>query len=169
MQIGHDGSEWQVRACATLPGEGGEIGPDSDVTAVFIAALGKAFTPGILEAVVSELALGPRPGEPLASGVVLQAIAMAEASQQAMLGVDFMTQFMCSAVAQSSGFIQACEALGLSERAVSAQHRVSIDASMSQRFAQAARQMQSPVDDALAQEWLRSELAVVMGPLPGPR
>ncbi len=149
----------------TAPGQHSMAGvaPGSDSQSAFVGALGQAFSGGIQAAVVRELGLGPAPGQPLASRVVLQAIAMAETSQKAMLGVDFMTQFMCQATTQSSGFVQACQALDLAPGAVSTPQREAIDAAMQQRFSQAASQGQSPVAPALAQQWLQSELQAIMG------
>ncbi len=158
-------------ATGTTPGQRSVawIEPESDSQSAFVGALGQAFSSGIQAAVVRELGLGPAPGQPLASRTVQQAIAMAETSQKAMLGVDFMTQLMCSAVTSSSGFAAACRAEGVSPEAVSGPQREAIDAAMQQRFFHAASQGQSPVAPALAQQWLQSELLATMGQLPAPR
>lgn len=163
MRVVHDGSIWMVRACDTPGGQGLGAGPDSgvDTTSIFADALGRAFSRGIQDAVVRELGLTPHPGQPLASRLVLQAIAMAETSQQALQGVDFMTQLMFSAAAQGGEFMAACRALGLAPEAVSAQQRAAIDACLQQRFAQAARQGQFPVAPALARQWLQVELTAL--------
>lgn len=165
LHVGHDGSEWKVLATGTAPGQRSVawVEPQSDTQSAFIGALGQAFSSGIQAAVVRELGLGPAPGQPLASRVVQQAIAMAETSQKAMLGVDFMTQLMYSALASSSGFVAACEAEGVPLAAVSGPQREAIDAAMQQRFAQAASQGQSPIAPELAQQWLRFELLAATG------
>ncbi len=137
-----------------------------DTTEIFGNALGCAFSRGIRDAVVRELGLDPKPGKPLESGLVLQAIAMAEASWQAMQGVDFMTQLMLSAAAHSRAFVETCRALGLPPGTVSAQQRTAVDACMQERFAQAARQGNVPVAPALAQQWLHAELTALQAQAP---
>lgn len=140
-----------------------------DSTQIFVDALGRAFSRGIQDAVVRELGLDPKPGQPLESRLVLQAIAMAEASWQALQGVDFMTQLMLSAAAHSSVFVATCRALGLPPDAVSAPQRAAIDGSMQERFAQAAREGNSPVAPALAQQWLHAELSALPEQTPDSR
>lgn len=171
LYVSHDGAEWKVLATGTTPGQRSVawIEPDADSQSAFVGALGHAFSRGIQAAVVRELALGPAPGQPLASRTVQQAIAMAETSQKAMHGVDFMTQVMCSAVANSSGFAAACQAEGLSPAAINGPQREAIDAAMQQRFDQAVSQGQSPVAPALAQQWLQSELLATLGQAPTQR
>ncbi|WP_159910943.1 hypothetical protein [Pantoea sp. 18069] len=163
LQVVHDGSAWKVWVAGTTMSErfGARSEFDVDTTAIFADALGRAFSRGIQDAVVRELGLGPRPGQPLESRLVLQAITMAEASQQALQGVDFMTQLMFSAAARSAGFLDACRALGLPPEAVSPQQRAAVDACMQERFAQAALQGQFPVAPALAQQWLHAELTAL--------
>lgn len=136
--------------------EGSEV--ELDTVEIFVTALGRAFFGGIQDAVVRELGLDPEPGRPLESRLVLQAITMAEASWQALQGVDFMTQLMLSAAAHSRAFDETCRALGLAPDAVSAQQRAAVDGGMQKRFAQAVRQGDFPVAPALAQQWLRAEL-----------
>ena len=164
LHLAHDGSEWKVLAEGVTPGQRcvAWVEPEVDTQSAFVAALGQAFSRGIQEAVVRELGLGPQPGQPLEARVVEQAIAMAETSHKALLGVDFMTQLMCSAVTHSAGFSQACQAQGLPVSAVNAQQREWIDGSMQKRFAEAASQGLSPVAPELAQQWLREEIAVAM-------
>lgn len=160
LHVVHDGSSWKVGASgitvAERFGARGEI--EVDTTSLFADSLGRAFSPRIQAAVVRELGLAPRPGQPLESRVVLQAIAMAEASRQALEGVDFMTRLMFSAATRSGGFTGVCEELGLSPETVSAPQRAAIDACMQERFAQAAQQGQMPVDPGLARQWLQAEL-----------
>lgn len=160
LQVVHDGSTWKVWACGVTAAErfGARAEVEVDATAVFADALGRAFSPGIQAAVVRELGLAPVPGRRLESRVVLQAIAMADASRQALEGVDFMTRLMFSAATQSAGFMGVCQALGVSPETVGAPQRAAIDACMQERFAQAAQQGQMPVAPALAQQWLQAEL-----------
>lgn len=160
LQVVCDGSSWKVAA----PGAGQPgAGPahEVDTAAVFIAALGQAFSPGIQEAVVRELGLAPRPGEPLASRLVLRAIAMAESSRQALEGVDFMTRLMFGAASNSAGFVGVCRARGLAPETLDAQQRAAIDARMQERFAKAVHLGQSPVAPGQAQQWLDAELAAL--------
>lgn len=163
LQVVHDGHAWKVEALRTTVGErsGGYRGIEVDTTAVFVASLGRAFSPGIQAAVVRELGLVPRPGESLESAAVLQAIAMAETSRKALEGVDFMTRLMFGAAIQGTGFTQACAALGVPPGTVGAQQRTAIDARMQKRFDEAAQQGQAPVAPALARQWLQAELAAL--------
>lgn len=158
LHVVHDGCNWKVCASDFSVAErfGGQI--QVDTTSVFAASLGRAFSAGIQAAVVRELALAPQPGAPLESRLVLQAIAMAEASRQALEGVDFMTRLMFGAATGSGGFQGACRALGLLPEAIDAQQRARVDACMQERFSQAAHQGQMPVAPALAQQWLQAEL-----------
>lgn len=167
LHVVHDGSAWKVWASGAAMSEGSEV--ELDTIEIFVAALGRAFFRGIQGAVVRELGLDPKPGQPLESRLVLQAITMAEASWQALQGVDFMTQLMLSAAAHSSAFVEACRALGLAPDAVSAQQRAAVDACMRKRFAQAVRQGNFPVAPALAQQWLRAELMAVQTQAPASR
>lgn len=171
LQVVHDGSIWNVWACDTTGTERLGARPDSEVdtTSIFADALGRAFSRGIQDAVVRELGLAPNPGQPLASRLAQQAIAMAETSQQALQGVDFMTQLMFSAAARGEEFVAACRALGLAPEAVSAQQRAAIDVCMQERFAQAAQQGQFPVAPALARQWLQVELTALRLQAPGAR
>ncbi len=171
LYVSHDGCEWQVLATGTMPDERSvaEAGPGADSQSAFIGALGRVFSAGIQAAVVRDLGLAPAPGQPLASGLVQQAIAMAKTSQQAMLGVDFMTRFMCSAVTRSGGFTAACRAEGRPLEAVSGLECEAIDAAMQRRFAQAASQGKAPVPLALAQQWLQFELLASIGQAPSSR
>ncbi len=140
-----------------------------DTTEIFVETLGRAFPRGIQDAVVRELGLDPKPGQPLESRLALQAIAMAEASWQALQGVDFMTQSMLSAAAHSSAFVETCRALGLAPGAISAQQRAAVDARMQERFAQAVRQGNIPVASARAQQWLHVELTALQAQTPDSR
>ncbi len=161
LHLVHDGHAWKVEALRTTVGErsGRYRGIEVDTASVFVASLGRGFSPGIQAAVVRELGLVPRPGEPLESAAVLQAIAMAETSRKALEGVDFMTRLMFSAAIHGTGFTQACAALGIPPEAVGAQQRAALDARMQKRFDEAAQQGQTPVAPALARQWLQAELA----------
>lgn len=171
LQVVHDGSMWTVWASGTTVTErfGAGTGFDIDTTSIFADALEQAYSRGIRDAVVRELGLEAKPGQPLESRLVLQALAMAKASQQALEGVDFMTRLMCSAVTRSTGFVDACRVLALAPEAFSAAQRECIDANMGQRFAQALHQGRSPVAPALAQQWLQAELLALRAHNPAMR
>ncbi len=171
LQVVHDGSAWKIWASGTTMSEGLVARSDIEVdtTQIFVDALGRAFSRGIQDAVVRELGLDPKPGQPLESQRVLQAIAMAETSWQALQGVDFMTQLMLSATAQSRVFVETCHALGLPPDAVSARQRAAVDGCMQERFAQAACEGNFPVAPALAQQWLHAELSAVQAQTPDSR
>lgn len=157
LQVVQDGAQWKVRACAATART--ELGVDT--TAIFVEALGRAFSRRIQDAVVRELGLASPSSRPLPSRLVLQAIAMAETSRKAMQGVDFMTQLMFSAAAHSGAFVATCRELELSPDAISPQQRAAVDARMQERFAQAEQQGQFPVVPELAQQWLRAELSLL--------
>lgn len=161
LQVSHDGCAWQVAGVAASGAEHMAIDSKVDTTAVFIKALGEAFSRGIQEVVVRELNLRSNPGQPLSARLVRQAIAMAETSRQALQGVDFMTQLNFSAAVQSAEFVDACHAAGLAPAAVSAAQRAAIDARMQQRFTQAAQHNQMPVAPETARQWLQQELAAL--------
>ena len=64
-----------------------------DSASAFADILGRAYSRDIRDAVARELGLQPSTGQPLERHLILQAIAMAEASRQALLGVDWATAF----------------------------------------------------------------------------
>lgn len=129
-----------------------------DTSGIFIGLLAQAYPRGVQEAVVRELELTPQPGQPLPARLVRQAIAMAEASVQALQGVDFMTQMQFSAAVPGAEFASACRASGLAPEAVSTPQRAAIDARMQQRFADAALQRQIPMAPETARQWLQEEV-----------
>ncbi len=137
-----------------------------DSTGAFADILSRTYSRDIQQAVARELGLQSGNGQPLERHMILQAIAMAEASRKALRGVDFMTQLTFSAAAQAAGFTHACRALKLSPQALSAPQRAAIDACMAQRFIQAARRRQSPVAPWRAQQWLLAELMAVYAQIP---
>ena len=162
-----------AEAAATLAVRAGDptsLGFYTDHQRIHVGdALEQAYSRGIRDAVVRELGLEAKPGQPLESRLVLQALAMAKASQQALEGVDFMTRLMCSAVTRSTGFVDACRVRALAPEAFSAAQRECIDANMGQRFAQALHQGRSPVAPALAQQWLQAELLALRAHNPAMR
>lgn len=137
------------------------IEPETDSTSAFVGALEQSFSQGIRASVVRELGLDAAPGKPLSSRTVMQAIDMAQTSRQTLQGVDFLTQLTLSAVGQSSGFKDVCQASGIPPSAVDAKQREAIDAAMQMRFEAAAREGASPVSMQTAKDWLREELGVL--------
>lgn len=171
MHVGHNGFEWNIRIIGDNHSELEDpcFVDDVDTTSIFVEVLGQTYSRGIQENVVRELDLQSSPGQPLAVRLVRQAIAMAEASQQALQGVDFMTQLTFSAAAHATGFVDTCHTLGISPHAFSAQQRAAIDACVRQRFANAARHGQSPVAPGGVRRWLHAELAAIHAQKPDPR
>lgn len=171
LQVSHNGSDWTIGLSDEYPLEPGGSRAESDVdtTSIFIEVLGKTYSRGIQETVVRELGLQANPGQPLQLRLVRQAIAMAEVSQQALQGVDFMTRLTFSAAAHAVGFVDTCRSLGVSPDTFSAPQRTAIDASLLQRFVTAASQRQSPVAPGGARQWLHAELAAVNVKIPGER
>ena len=166
VHVSRDGAQWKVLGTGVTPSQRSVawIEPETDSTSAFVGALGQSFSSGIQAAVVRELGLDPAPGKPLSSRTVMQAIDMAQTSRQTLRGVDFFTQLTVSAASKSSGFNEACQAMGLSSDALSAQQRDAIDTAMQKRFEGAQAGGQSPVPMRTAQEWLREELQAIKSP-----
>ncbi len=161
LHVSQDGAQWQVMATGTTPSQRSVawIEPHADTTSAFVQALGQSFSQGIQKAVAQELGLQPAPGRPLAARTVLQALDMAQTSQNALQGVDFLTQLSVSATQGSAAFTEACRQLALDPAGVDAGQRARIDARMQQRFEAAAASLQSPVAPATARQWLLQELS----------
>lgn len=160
VHVSQDGSQWQVRATGTTPSQRSVawVEPQSDATSTFVGALGQSFSRGIQAAVARELGLQPAPGRPLSARTVLQAIDMAQTSQTAMSGVDFLTRLNVSAASGSAAFAEVCRLAALDPAAFDPQQRAAIDARMQQRFDAASAQGLSPVSEPLARQWLAEEL-----------
>lgn len=160
LHVSQDGAEWRVKATGSTPSQRSVawVEPHTDTTSTFVAALGQSFSRGIQSAVAHELGLQPAPGRALAGRTVLQAIDMAQTSQTAMQGVDFLTRLNVSAVHGSAAFIEACRHAGIAPETVGQEQRALLDARMGQRFEAAQDQRQGPVLEAVAGGWLRQEL-----------
>lgn len=160
LHVSQDGTEWQVKAAGTTPSQRSVawVEPHADTTTAFVAALGQSFSRGIQSAVAHELGLQPAPGRPLAGRTVLQAIDMAQTSQTAMQGVDFLTRLNVSAAHGSAAFVDACRLVGRDPAGISQEQRALLDARMDQRFGAAQAEKQGPVSDPVAQDWLLQEL-----------
>ncbi len=160
LHVSQDGAQWQVLASGTTPSQRSVawVEPHADTTSAFVQALGQSFSQGIQRAVAHELGLEPAPGRPLAARTVLQALDMAQTSQTALQGVDFLTRLAVSATQGSSAFTDACRQLALDPASVGPEQRARLDARMQQRFDSAAAGLQAPVPLASAREWLLQEL-----------
>lgn len=156
----------QLRVLGTGATPGGRsvawVAPDVDTSSMFAQALANTYGNGIASAVSRELGLAANPGKPLSSRTIEQAVDMAQASRQALEGVDFATRLACSASAGSSIFMAACNQAGIDPASLDAQQRRTLDADMQQRFDQAAASGQSPVSLDTARTWLSQLLGATM-------
>lgn len=165
LHVSQDGAEWQVKATGTTPSQRSVawVEPHVDTTSAFVAALGQSFSRGIQSAVAQELGLQPAPGRPLAARTVLQAVDMAQTSQTAMQGVDFLSRLNVSAAHNSAVFVEACRQSGKDPAGIGPEQRAQLDARMDQRFAAAQAQGLGPVSDTVARDWLLQELRALDG------
>jgi len=137
--------------------------PGGDASSAFMQALARAYGAPVARAVESQVGLAPAPGKPLPASVVEQAIAMAQAGRQALLGVDFVTALALSARSEGAAFCAACRELGIDPKDLDEARRRDIDQAMRERFQEAAADGRSPVDPAAARGWLDD---VLRGPAP---
>lgn len=167
LHVSQDGAQWQVKASGSTPSQRSVawVEPDgdrADTTSAFVEALGQSFARGIQAAVARELDLRPAPGQPLSARTVQQALDMAQTSQTALQGVDFLTQLSVSVAHGSTAFVQACEQLAVDPASIGAEQRARLDARMEQRFQAAAAERQTPVLPATARQWLAQELLALI-------
>lgn len=160
VHVSIDGGQFKVLGTGVTPSQRSVtwLEPSLDTTSAFVDALHQAFPRGINSAVVRELGLSPMPGQPLSSRTVLAAIDMAQTSQQAINGVDFLSQLNASATSNAPDFVAACKYLGVNALLISQESRTAIDAAVKQRFEGAAQQGTSPVPPEVVQAWLRDEI-----------
>lgn len=164
VHVSQDGTQWKVLATGTTPSQRSVawIEPESDATSAFAAALEQSFSRGIQSSVVRELGLGPAPGKALSSRTVMQAIDMAQTSQNTLRGVDFLTQLAFSATSKAPGFLEACRSLGVSADALPDHQLDAVDAAMHKRFELAAGSGAPPVAMREARDWLQQELTALL-------
>ncbi|MGB3068129.1 MAG: hypothetical protein WBC18_06265 [Ottowia sp.] len=159
-----DGERWQVKGTGILPGSGRQVAwvsPENariDTTSAFTQALEQSFSAGISRAVARELDLQPRPGQPLSSRAVTQAIDMAKTGQQALAGVDFFTRLQFSAVQGGPEFKRVCAEEGHAAGKLSQADLQHLDHLLDQHFQQATSNGASPVTYHEAERWLKEAL-----------
>lgn len=159
-----DGEKWKVQGVGVMPGSGRTVawvGPENeqtDTTSVFVQALGQSFSAGISRAVARELNLTPRPGQPLSSRDVTQAIDMAQTSQQALAGVDFLTRLQFSASKGGTEFKRVCAQENQDPKQLSPAALAHIDSQIDNQFQIAQAKGASPVSFADAERWLKAAL-----------
>lgn len=160
LHLSQDGAQWEVKAVGSTPSQRSVawVEPQTDTTSAFLNALGQSFSQGITRAVARELDLSAAPGRPLSSRTVRQAVDMAQTSQTALSGVDFLTRLQVSTIGNTAAFAEACRHMGIDPAGIGAEQRTAIDARMLQRFEAAMAQGRSPVDEATARAWLAEEL-----------
>jgi len=162
VRVSLDGQDWQVHGVGEMPTSRREVAwvtPDTDTTSVFVEALQQSFSEGVGDAVARALDLHPAPGKPLASRTIEQALVMAEVSQQALSGVNFLTRLQFSAVHDGADFRRISAATG--HTALSEQQRKQIDAELDLSFAKATREGSQTVAHEAVEEWLRAALSSV--------
>lgn len=169
-----DGQTYTMQALGQLPTAGGQrsvawVQGDVDTTSLFMQAFGASFGGQLSAAVSKELGLAPNPGKPLSSRLVTQALDMAQTGQQAFSGVDFLTRLAHSATTGGAAFKTIAIELAIAPTALTDANRRDIDARMMQHFNAASASGQTPVSAAQADQWLRAELAAVVGGGPGSR
>lgn len=139
---------------------------DTDTTRMFLDAMTQSFGGTVSQAIARELGLEPAPGKPLASRLIEQALDMAQTSQQALGGVDFLTLMDHSAQVGSAAFRGACAELGLAPQGVTGPQRHQIDQLVRQQADAAASQGQSPLSPSQVQAWLQQAVQQVCSPQP---
>lgn len=137
---------------------------DTDTTRMFLDAMTQSFGGAVSQAIARELGLEPAPGKPLASRLIEQALDMAQTSQRALGGVDFLTLMDHSAQMGSASFRSSCTELGLVPQQVGAEQRHQIDQLVRQHADAAVSQGQSPLSGTQVQAWLQDAIRQVCQP-----
>ena len=164
LRVVADGQDFKVLAQGQFTSASGLgrsvawVQDDKDTTGIFMQAMSQTFGARVSNAVADALGLAPAAGKPLASRLVTQALEMAQLGQQAMTGVDFMTQLDHSAVSGGKAFQRQLAELGLDPRAVGPDTRQWVDEQMKARFDSAVATGESPVSAQTASAWLKSLL-----------
>lgn len=137
------------------------MSPLDPATGRFIYALQAAFGVSMAKAIERELALDRVCARPLRAREFRRAVELAEAGRPALAGVDFGTRLRLGAVVNAPGFRQIARDLGLTGSQLTPQARHAVDARMAQRFERARLAGLSPVPEATAEKWLRSDLSLL--------
>lgn len=135
--------------------------PLDPVTGRFLHALQSAYGNSMAKAIAGELALHRVRARPLRGTEFRRAVELGEAGRPALAGVDFGTRLRLSAVVNAPGFRQIVQDLGLTDTQLTPQARHAIDVRMAQRFERARLAGLSPVPEATAEKWLRSDLSLL--------
>jgi len=137
---------------------------DTDTTRMFLDAMSQSFGGAVSQAIARELGLEPAPGKPLASRLIEQALDMAQTSQRALGGVDFLTLMDHSAQVGSASFRASCAELGIPPQQVGPEQRHQIDQWVRQQADAAVSQGQSPLSPPQVQGWLQEAIRHVCLP-----
>lgn len=137
---------------------------DTDTTRMFLDAISQSFGGAVSQAIARELGLEPAPGKPLASRLIEQALDMAQTSQRALGGVDFLTLMDHSAQVGSASFRASCAELGIPPQQVGPEQRHQIDQWVRQQADAAVSQGQSPLSPPQVQGWLQEAIRHVCLP-----
>jgi hypothetical protein len=135
----------------------------ADPHAVFMQALRQRFGTGIANSVIKELDLHVSPGRPLPCATITRALNMGRVSQQALAGVDFITQLSLSATAGTQMFMDICARAGIDPASLSTAQRARIDLAMRARFEQAEVLGLCPTEPAAACAWLAAIVKEMLG------
>ncbi len=137
------------------------MSPLDPATGRFIHALQAAFGTSMARAIARELARGRVCARPLRGGEFRRAVELGEVGRPVLAGVDFGTRLRLGAVVNAPGFRRVAQDLGLTGRQLTPQARHAVDARMAQRFERARLAGLSPVPEATAENWLRSDLSLL--------
>lgn len=162
--INHDGQKWSVKGIGSMPGSQRQVAwvqphdSQTDTTSIFVEALQRSYSSGIARAVAHALDLQQSPGKPLAARTVTTALDMASTSQNALKGVDFLTELHFSAVNTGAGFTSVCQAIGLDHTQLDSSRMQQIDQGMAALFEAAEQEGRAPVSNDQAAKWLQQIL-----------
>lgn len=170
VRVSVDGQDFKVIAQGQFTSSGGQsrsvawVQDNVDTTGIFLQAMAQAYGPRISHEISNTLGLEPSPGKTLASRSITQALEMAQVGQQALKGVDFMTQLDHSASASGRAFQRVAGEMQLDLRAMDSGTRQWIDEQMKQGFDAALAEGKSPVSPETATSWLKKLIADISRP-----
>lgn len=163
-----NGKELKVLAQGQFTSSAGQgrtvawVQEELDTTDIFMQAVSQTYGTGISKEIASNLGLEPSSGKPLTARSVSQALEMGHVGQQALNGVDFMTQLDHSASSGGRAFQRAMGELKIDPRELDSSSRQWIDEQMKLEFNVAHSSGQSPVSTDTASTWLKNLLGNII-------
>ena len=167
VRVSVDGQDFKVIAQGQFTSSGGQsrsvawVQDNVDTTGIFLQARAQAYGPRISQEISNTLGLESSPGKTLASRSITQALDMAQVGQQALTGIDFMTQLDR---AGGRAFQRVVGEMQLDPRAIDSGTRQWIDEQMKQGFDAALAEGKSPVSPETATSWLKQLIADISRP-----